>query len=116
MSSLVTFPSRPWGKWIVFAAWIAAVLAITATRLPERFTDAERNESSSFLPDEAESTRALAVTERLQAGEIAPTVVVYRRDGGLTEGDLREIARDTAELNRITRRYANTTPFGRQQL
>ena len=71
-----------------------------------------RTSRRSFLPGDAESTTALEVTERLQGGETAPTVIVYRRDGGLTAEDRRTIASDVAELNRITRRFDNTTPFG----
>jgi putative drug exporter of the RND superfamily len=40
--------------------------------------------SASFLPGDAESTRALTEVERLQDGEQAPIIIVYRRQGGLT--------------------------------
>ena len=116
MQRLLSFPSRPAGKWIVFLVWIVAIVGISAAGLPEKFTDAEENESTSFLPGDAESTKALEITERLQDGEVAPTVIVYRRDGGLSAADRQEIAADTEELNGITRRFANTTPFGRPQL
>jgi hypothetical protein len=36
---------------------------------------------------------------------------VYRRADGLTAGDRSAIERDRTELNRITGRYDNTTPF-----
>jgi hypothetical protein len=116
MSRLLSFPARPWGKWIVFAVWIVIVGAVIGTNLPGKFTDAEENESTSFLPEDAESTRALQITERLQDGEVAPTVIVYRRDGGLSPADRQEIASDTRELNGITRRFENTTPFGEPQV
>ena len=38
-------------------------------------------------PASAESTAALEATESLQDGEIAPAVIVYRRDSGLTPAD-----------------------------
>ena len=113
---MLSFPSRPIGKWVVFLTWVVAVVAISAAGLPEKFTDAEENESTSFLPEDAESTKALQITERLQDGEVAPTVIVYRRDGGLSPADRREIARDTAQLNGVTGRFENTTPFGRPQV
>ncbi len=113
---MLSFPARPWGKWIVFVTWILAVFAISAAGLPEKFTDAEENESTSFLPEDAESTQALQITERLQDGEVAPTVIVYRRDGRLTPADRQEIARDIAQLNGVTRRFENTTPFGRPEV
>lgn len=57
---------------------------------------------SSFLPADAESTRALAGLEQSrQAGEEVPTVIVFQRDGGLTEADLDAIGRYGRALNRL---------------
>ncbi|HEX2085729.1 MAG TPA: MMPL family transporter, partial [Solirubrobacteraceae bacterium] len=112
MQRLLTFPGTRRGKWIVLLAWIVLVFGGGAAGLPAKFSDAEENESTSFLPGDAESTKALQVTEELQDGELAPTVVVYRRGGGLTARDRQEIANDRDELNRITAEYRNTTPFG----
>ena len=111
MQRLLAFPGTRSGKWIVFAVWILLVGGGIAANLPGKFSDAEENESTSFLPADAESTKALKVTEKLQDGEIAPTVIVYRRDGGLSPTDRQEIARDTTQLNKLTGKYENTTPF-----
>jgi len=112
MSSLFALPAGRLAKWLVALAWLAIVVGIIGTNLPGKFADAEKNESTSFLPGDAESTKALEVTERLQGGEKAPTVIVYRRDGGLTAQDREAIERDVAELDRITQRFRNTTSFG----
>ena len=112
MSSIFAFPAGPRAKWLVFVAGLAITFAIVAGQLPTKFSDAEDNESTSFLPGDAESTKALAVTEQLNEGELAPTVIVYRRPGGLTEGDRAKITQDVQSLNAATRKYANTTPFG----
>src|SRR5215203_4842874 len=76
------------------------------------FAIAEQNENVDYLPASAESTEALGVTERLNDGDVAPAIVVYRRDGGLTPADRAAIAEDVAELNRATRAFNNTTRFG----
>ena len=76
---------------------------------PGKFADAEKNESKSFLPGDAESTATLEIVEKLQDGEQAPTVIVYRRDGGLTAQDKAQITTDLAELNALT--FRNTTRF-----
>ncbi len=110
MASMLTAPAGRRAKWVVAAIWIVAIVGSFATDLPGRFADAEENESTSFLPGEAESTRALAATERFQGGELAPLVVVYRREGGLTRADRRRIAGDRAALNRLDLRA--TSPFG----
>src|SRR3712207_224051 len=98
MQRALTFPASRRGKWIVLAVWLVAIIGLGAAGLPEKFTEAEENESTSFLPGDAESTTALKVTEGLQDGEVAPTVVVYRRDGRLTPADRQVIERDIAEL------------------
>ena len=58
--------------------------------------------TSALLPGDAESTKALEITEELNDGEKAPTVIVYRRDGGLTEADKQaiEAARRTPNTRR----------------
>jgi len=98
-------------KWIVAGVWLAVLLGSLALELPGRFADAEQNENIDYLPASAESTEALGVTKRLNDGDVAPAIVVYRRDGGLTPVDRAAIAANVAELNRATRAFDNTTPF-----
>ncbi|MBA3357970.1 MAG: hypothetical protein H0U20_00785 [Thermoleophilaceae bacterium] len=86
-------------KWLVLAAWLVGIfIAAGPAQLPAKFTDAEKNESTSFLPGDAESTKVLADAEALQGGELAPAVIVYRRDSGLTAADRRRISEDAARL------------------
>jgi len=127
MSRLFTFPGRMGIKWIVAAVWFAVVFLSFALNLPGKFSDAEQNESSSFLPGDAESTKALEQTERLTRGEQAPMVIVYRREGGLTPADQRTIAEDRAAFNAlreekladadpaIATAFRLTTPLGEAQ-
>jgi RND superfamily putative drug exporter len=101
MSSLFTIPGRPRAKWLFALGWLFVIFASIALNLPGKFSDAEQNESTSFLPGDAESTKALAATEKLTRGEIAPMVVVYRREGGLTPADQSTIAKDREEFNAL---------------
>jgi RND superfamily putative drug exporter len=103
MSRLFALPAGRRARWVVVLAWLAAMVVTFGANLPAKFSDAENNESSSFLPGDAESTRALDATRRLTNGEQAGIVIVYRRDGGLTPADQRRIRRDIAELNREIR-------------
>lgn len=113
MSSLLTLPAGRRAKWVVAAIWLLAFVGSIATNLPGKFTDAEKNESTSFLPGDAESTKALAATERFQGGELAPLVIVYRREGGLTAADRRKVAADRAAVNKLNLRA--TSPFAPPQ-
>jgi len=82
MANLLTFSSGRNVKWIVAGFWLFLILVSVGTNLIGKFTDAEENESTSFLPGDAESTKALEVTERVQGGEQAPIVIVYRATAG----------------------------------
>jgi len=98
--SLFTLASGSKAKWAVFAVWFLAIfVAAGPAELPTKFEEAENNESSSYLPGDAESTAALEATETLQGGELAPAVVVYRREAGLTAADKRYIDASMAELD-----------------
>ncbi len=111
MTRLFAFPAGRRAKWVVLAAWILAVAAMLATNLPGKYSDAEKNESTSFLPGDAESTKALQITQGLQDGERAPTVIVYKRSGGLTAADQQRIAGDVGKLNAL-KQFKNASPFG----
>jgi putative drug exporter of the RND superfamily len=109
--SLFTFPAGRRAKWIVLALWLLGIFVATGpANLPGKFEDAEDNESTSFLPGDAESTDALKATESLQGGELAPAVIVYRRATGLTAADLRRIRSDASELTR--ERFAGVVADG----
>ena len=109
MTSLLTAPAGRRAKWVVAGIWLLAIFVSFGANLPGKFSDAEENESTSFLPGDAESTKALAITESLQGGELAPVVIVYRRADGLTRADRAHIRRDIRELNGLKLRA--TAPF-----
>jgi RND superfamily putative drug exporter len=113
MSSIFAAVAGRRAKYVVLLTWLAIVGVSIGTNLVGKFSDAEKNESTSFLPGDAESTKALEVTSKLAGGELAPLVIVYHRDGGLTSDDRRVIARDRTVLNRKveSKEFRNTSPF-----
>jgi RND superfamily putative drug exporter len=109
LSKLLTLASGRRAKWIVAGVWLAAVVAVIGFGLPAKYSDAEQNESTSFLPGDAESTKALQAVEELQGGETAAAVVVYRREGGLTAADRAVMQEDRRNFNADLPR--DTTPL-----
>src|SRR3954471_12841299 len=99
MTGLLSIASGRRAKWIIGALWLVLVFAVSGANLPGKFSDAEKNESASFLPGDAESTKALDATKRLQSGEQAPMVVVFRREGGLTAADQAMITKRVDAFN-----------------
>lgn len=102
-SSLFAAVATPGAKWLVFAVWLVVIMGSGAAGVPEKYTDAQENESTSFLPGDAESTKALLAAEDLQGGELAPAVILYRRESGLTPADKQKIVDDVGRLT--TRRF-----------
>ncbi len=109
--SIFTFAAGRRAKWIVFAVWFVVIFVASGpANLPGKFEDAESNEATSYLPGSAESTKALNATESLQDGEIAPAVIVYRRESGLTPADQRTIVEDVGEMT--GKRFPGVVPDG----
>jgi len=108
--SLFTFVAGRRSKWVVFALWFAAIFIAIGANLPGKFEDAESNEATSYLPGDAESTAALNATESLQKGEIAPAVIVFRRESGLTPADFATIEEDAGKMTQ--KRYPGVIADG----
>ncbi len=83
-------------KWVVLAFWVLAV--VVAGGFATKLTDVQNNEASSWLPESAESTRALEKLAPFQDPDAIPTVVVYQRADGLSEADVAAATEDVAEF------------------
>src|SRR5688572_3775292 len=83
-------------KWVVLVVWL--LIAAGAGMFASKLADVQNNQASSWLPESAESTRAFEKLEPFQDPNAIPTVVVYEREGGLTEDDLAAIEEQAAEM------------------
>lgn len=111
MSRFLTFGANRRVKWVIGAVWLIVIAGIVNFDVLKKYADAEDNEATSFLPGDAESTRALAAVKRLQGGEKAAAVVVYRREGGLNEGDEKRIEDDRVAFNALlAKKRASSDP------
>jgi RND superfamily putative drug exporter len=112
MGSLLARCAGRRAAWIALGVWFVAFACASAAQLPARFADDQKNGQQSFLPGDAESTKALGFIQALK-GNQQPVVVVYRRAGGLTDADRDAIAQDRLKLN--TLRAAHTAGFNPPQ-
>ena len=77
----------PRGRWVTVGIWVALALAGLLARL--HIGDVTAAGQSSFLPANAQSTRALDALQRnFKGGDDVPVLVVFDRPGGLTAADL----------------------------
>ncbi|WP_181312147.1 MMPL family transporter [Nocardioides campestrisoli] len=86
----------PVSKWVVLGLWI--LVTVGSSVLASRLVDVQNNETSSWLPESAESTRALAETEEFRDPDAIPTVVVYVKDSGLARTDMAAAQADAKEF------------------
>jgi RND superfamily putative drug exporter len=111
-SHLATCAGRR-AKWVILALWVLAVGGASAAHLPAKFSDAQENRSTTFLPADAESTKAEDYVQRLR-GDQTPIVIVYRRAAGLTAADRDKIAAEQLRLD--TSKLPRTSRFRGPQL
>src|SRR3954468_24590294 len=95
---MLTLPARRTAKWIVLFVMVVIYggLASQAGKLE----GAQKNESSSWLPSDAESVKALDSVKTCPGGELAPAVIVSERPGGLNDADKTRIDDTVTKLNR----------------
>ncbi len=87
-------------KWVVVVAWL--VVMMIASPLAGKLNGAEKNDTSSWLPGKAESTKALNIEGKFQSTDVAPAVVVYERQSGLTAADKAKITADVQQIGKVS--------------
>lgn len=85
-------------KWLVLLLWILAVAGLGS--FAGKLSEVQNNEAASWLPDSAESTRAMEKLASFQDPDAIPTVVVYSGKT-FTPTDLAQIAAQKKKLAEI---------------
>ena len=98
--AIVSVPSGRRTKWVVLVLWI--VILGVAGPMAGKLMGAEHNDSKSWLPAKAESTRVLDLQSRFQSPNVFPAVVVYDRPAGLTAADRAKAASDAQKFTTIS--------------
>jgi RND superfamily putative drug exporter len=99
MSAVAGWVTHRYAKFAVVAFWLA-VLAILGP-LAGKLSGVENNEAKSWLPANAESTKVLDAAGSFVSSNTIPAVLVYERDGGLTQADLAKVAADVAQFSTL---------------
>ncbi|GAA5199013.1 MMPL family transporter [Rugosimonospora acidiphila] len=77
-------------KWMVLVFWL--VVLATLGPLAGKLTGAEKNDDSSWLPGNAESTQVINLQSGFESHDTAYAVVVYQRLAGITAADGTHVA------------------------
>lgn len=84
-------------KWVVLVLWL--LLMGIGGSLAAGLADVQDNDPETWLPSSAQSTKAVQLAEQHFADKDSSTaVIVYAREGGLTQADLTKIDSDIAGL------------------
>src|SRR6266542_1031605 len=90
---LAALPCGRWSKWAVLVFWIAVF--VVAGPLSGKLNSAQKNDASSWLPKNAESTQVVDLAKRFTPSDVFPALVVYERSGGpVTAADRAKVAAD----------------------
>jgi RND superfamily putative drug exporter len=93
---------------LTIAVWV--LLGVAGFIGHSQIDDVTAAGQSSFLPKNAESTRALDLLQHSQkSGEEVPVVLVFERNGGLSKADLKAIGRIGDGLNEL--KITGATPI-----
>ncbi|HEU5252035.1 MAG TPA: MMPL family transporter [Solirubrobacterales bacterium] len=96
------------GRWLAVAIWL--LIGAAGLLAHAHIDDVTAAGQSSFLPEDSESTRALAALQHASSGgEDVPVVIVFERPGGLDKGDVGAIGRIGDGLGRLE--LAGATPI-----
>src|SRR5215210_2246867 len=99
MSRVAAFVTHRYWKFAIVVFWV--VLAGIFGGIGSKLADATSDETASFLPEDADSTKVQALLkDRFPGGETSIGLIVYRRQGGLTEADQQRIADDAAKVDK----------------
>ncbi|HEU5158614.1 MAG TPA: MMPL family transporter [Streptosporangiaceae bacterium] len=97
---MARLPCGRWTKWIVLVLWLV-ILGI-AGPLAGKLTGAQKNEASSWLPNNAESTQVVDLSERFRPSDEFPALIVYDRGGApITSADFTKAQSDVPRLRGV---------------
>lgn len=86
-------------KWIVLVFWL--LLIAVGGSMAAKIGDVQNNDPATWLPADAQSTRAVELAEDHFTEEgLSSAVVIYARSSGLTPADRDKISGDRGKLDR----------------
>jgi RND superfamily putative drug exporter len=99
---LVSIPSGRRTKWAVLVFWLLAFAV--AGSFAGKLNSAQKNDSSAWLPKNAESTKVVDLAKKFTPSETFPAVVVYDRGGGdVTAADQAKARADATKFAGVKR-------------
>ena len=99
LRGIAVFPAGRRAKWLILVFWL--VLVAVAGPLSGKLMGAEKNDTSAWLPANAQSTQVLTLRSQVVSPNVFAAVVVYDRPSGLTAADRAKVTADAASFARV---------------
>ncbi|MEI7888793.1 MAG: MMPL family transporter [Actinomycetes bacterium] len=96
LDKIITFPGTRLGRWVVIVLWVVLMGALGPAS--GKLEQVQKNEQSSWLPQNVESVKALNAVAAAQKEETIPTIVVFKRAGALSAADKTAIQKSILTL------------------
>jgi RND superfamily putative drug exporter len=86
-------------KWVILAIWFAVL--IPAFMLAGKLGEVDKNDSSAYLPSNAEAIKVVDQAKKFQPADTLPAVVIYDRSEGITPADVAKAQADAEAFRAI---------------
>jgi putative drug exporter of the RND superfamily len=97
---VVAWPCGRRSKWFVLAFWV--LLLVVVGPLAGKLNSAQKNDTSAWLPKNAESTKVLDESAKFRPNDTLPALVVYDRGGAaVTPADQAKVAGDVQRFGTV---------------
>ena len=109
--NLFRLPAGRRTKWLFLAGWTAILLLLGSSAL--EFNDAQNNKDANYLPQSAESLKAIHIEEDAFGDELLTGLLVYQNPDGMTRQDKAAVLAATAQLTEqpVEGQFGKPTPL-----
>ena len=97
---VAAWPCGRRSKWFVLAFWVLLLVAVGP--LAGKLNSAQKNDTSAWLPKNAESTEVLNASAKFRPNDTLPALIVYDRGGSaVTPADQAKVAGDVQRFGTV---------------
>ncbi|NHC12479.1 MMPL family transporter [Motilibacter deserti] len=104
-------------RWLAPAIVLLVGLVVIGISggLGAKLGEVVENDQAAFLPESAESTKSLLLEERFAGAQDIPAIIVWEREGGITDADRSAVASALEQIGRVDGVAGPPSPAGESE-
>ena len=106
---LAGLPTGRISRWVIVGFWLVVIAG--AIPLSSQVSEVEDNGSQAFLPASSQSLQVANLREKFATGDSSIAIVVYHRDGGLSDDDTTRITADQQAIGQLDDKFDVSPPI-----